>query len=307
MSGKIISIVNFKGGVGKTTLAVNVSACLAEQNKDKKVALIDLDPQSNSSIWMLKADRWTDFNRPEQIRNTAVSMFIGTVTKEAFLIPYTHQKSGEYLPNLFLLPASYPMIGLERKIIDRMANRRLKGNYSPGDEYLFLHDDAKVLREWFDYVFIDCPPNLYFGTLNAICHSDYILIPCVPDTLSTSGFNMLVDEIEKTIAVIVKRAKNYKPPKVLGVAITRLKTGTNEHNKGIDVIRARVEEFQKQNHLLINGKTKVFSEHPIREYMVHSEAVQDNLPLCFCAPKMSAYTDISNFTGELISAMEAQA
>lgn len=305
MSGKIISVVNFKGGVGKTTLAVNVGACLALEHRNKKIALIDLDPQSNASIWVLTPGVWQDYNKPDLVRKTAFSMFMGAVTQDAFAVPYKNPKA-EDMPNFFLLPASYLMISLERKIADRMASKRLSGTYKAGDEYLFLHDDGKVLREWFDYVIIDCPPNLYLGTLNAVCHSDYVLIPCVPDTLSTSGLTMLVTEMEERIAVLVKRNSNYKGPSVLGVAISRLKPGTNEHTKGMDIIRARIEERKSAEGNLITEKTVVFFEQPIREYVVHAEAVQDGLPLCFCAPKLSAYKDIENFTGAFLAAMGGQ-
>ena len=157
--GKIISLVNFKGGVGKTTLAVNVSACLAKEHR-KRVLLVDFDPQSNSSIWVLGPGRWNEVNRRDYVGKTASAMFRGTVKEDMFIQPYK-EPDGNWLPDLYLLPSSFHMILLEKAITDYCTKRKIDGKYKSGDEFLFLSSNAKNLREWFDYVLVDCPPNLY--------------------------------------------------------------------------------------------------------------------------------------------------
>ena len=75
MPGKIISLVNFKGGVGKTTLTVNLAACLAKEH-DKKVLIVDLDPQSNSSIWLMGPALWSELNSEDLFKKTTAAMFL---------------------------------------------------------------------------------------------------------------------------------------------------------------------------------------------------------------------------------------
>ncbi|MGO9121227.1 MAG: ParA family protein [Desulfomonilaceae bacterium] len=300
--GKLISLLNFKGGVGKTTLAVNVAACLAKDHT-KRVLLVDLDPQSNSSVWVMGPAKWAKRNKRENVSKTASAMFSGVVKQEAFLQPYDEQ-DGNWLPGFYLLPSSFHMILLEKAINDHCIKKKIDGKYKPGDEFLFLSENAKSLREWFDFVIVDCPPNLYYGTYNAIVQSDYILIPCVPDFLSTSGLKMMIYVVEKTVSQLVKDSRLTTTPVVLGVAVSRYKAGTNEHQGGIEKIQEIMSEFQGTHLNLVDGQTKVFADQPVREYMVHSEAVKDNLPLCLYADKTSAYTDIRSVTDAILSAIQ---
>jgi len=302
MSGKIISFINFKGGVGKTTLSVNVAACLAKEYH-KKVLLIDLDPQSNSSIWLLGPERWTKLNTRGSKKKTTLAMFMGNVKDDAFIAPFdTAPDADNYLPDLHLLPATFHMVRLEAAILQFANKRRLDGNYREGDEYFFLSDDVKVLKD-FDFTLIDCPPNLYFGTCNAVCYSDYLLIPCIPDSLSTSGLRLMIYELANTISPLVEQDRLKKTPSVLGVAITRFK-GTNEHQTGMNIIENMISDFRTESNPLVDNKTIVFRDQQIREYTDHSEAVKDSLPLCFYAPKTSAYRDIKAFTDAMLSTIK---
>ena len=135
MPGKIISLVNFKGGVGKTTLTVNVAACLAKEHGNK-VLIVDLDPQSNSSIWLLGPARWSSINKRENMKKTTAAMFYGTAKEDIFITPFADAMDN-FLPELYLCPASFHMINLESTILQFCNKRRLDGKYRDGDEISF--------------------------------------------------------------------------------------------------------------------------------------------------------------------------
>ncbi len=111
MPGKIISLVNFKGGVGKTTLTVNLAACLAKEH-DKKVLIVDLDPQSNSSIWLMGPALWSELNSEDIFRKTSAAMFLPDwpEREEHILQRPFLETTGNFLPNLYLSPASLKML-----------------------------------------------------------------------------------------------------------------------------------------------------------------------------------------------------
>jgi len=302
MPGKTISLVNFKGGVGKTTLTVNLAACLAKEH-DKKVLIVDLDPQSNSSIWLLGPARWSLLNSEENFMKTSAAMFYGRVEHERFITPFG-DATGSFLPDFYLSPASLYMLRLESAILRDCHKRKLDGVYREGDDFLYFAKAARLLRERFDFVLIDCPPNLYLGTCNALCHSDYILVPCIPDTLSTSGLKLMIHEMERTTIPLVNGKRLTRTPIIMGIAITKFRAVTIEHQSGLEIIERIVAEFSNGNSLLIDDQTLVFRDQPIKEYVAHAEAVQDSLPICFYAPGSQAYNDVKAFTQAFLTALE---
>ena len=93
-------------------------------------------------------------------------------------------------------------------------------------------------------------------------------------------------------------------PVVLGIAVTKFKAATNEHQNGLQILQMIISEFQNHDHLLVDAKTAVFSDQPIKEFVVHAEAVQDSLPLCFYAPGSQAYSDVRAFTQRFLKAIK---
>jgi chromosome partitioning protein len=302
MSGKILTMINFKGGVGKTTISVNLAGCLVKEH-NKRVLLIDFDPQSNSSIWLLGEPKWKLVNKRESIRKTATSLFTGEFTPDSILAPYT-DSTGNYLPDLFILPASYHMIRLEDAILQNCNKKKLDNKYRPGDEYRFLAKYVDELRRDFDFIIIDCPPNLYNVTRNSLCHSDYVAIPSIPDTLSTLGLKLMIHEMEKVVAPLVQSKSLEKTSSVLGVIISKFQAALKDQQAGIITIKAVISGFQKAGGLLVSKRTKVFEDQPVRAYTVHSEAVQNCKPLCLYKPNHPAYSDIKALTAVLLEAME---
>ena len=146
--GRIISIANQKGGVGKSTTAINLSACLAE--KKKKVLVIDMDPQGNTTSGF-----GIDKNR---IENTIYEVLIGEcVTKKAII--------KDVIKHLDILPSNVNLSGAEIELID-----------SEERSYI-LKNRLKNISRQYDYIIIDCPPSLSILTVNALTASDSVIVP----------------------------------------------------------------------------------------------------------------------------------
>ena len=147
--GKVISLINQKGGVGKTTTSINLSASLALLNK--KVLLIDLDPQCNATTGI-------GLNKGE-IDKSIYNVLNNTATIEESIIKTKYK-------NLYVLPASINLAGIDIEILDQSRNN---SNFVKAEQ-LKLHIDK--IKDKFDFIIIDCPPSLGIITNNEIKDSD---------------------------------------------------------------------------------------------------------------------------------------
>ncbi len=172
--GKIIAIANQKGGVGKTTTAVNLSAAIGAMGK--KTLLVDVDPQGNSSSGV-GIDR-------RQEKNTMYEVLIGECTGQEALVHTDFE-------NLDILPSSMDLAAAELELasVDHRESA-LKNALIP-------------LRENYDYIFIDCPPSLGLITTNALCAADTLLVPIQCEYYALEGLSQLMNTVRR-----VKRQYN---------------------------------------------------------------------------------------------------
>ncbi len=181
--GAVISFINMKGGVGKTTCAVNIAAYLAREHK-KRVLLVDLDPQTNASLSVMTEKRW---NKWQEDNGTMADILEvdskrrggdGVKLKDCII----HDVLDE-IPGLDLIPSHLKLTFLDLDLAAR-----------PGRERIFTRKLEKVKSDY-DIILCDCAPNLMTGTQNALYASDSFFIPMQPDFLSSIGLELLLDRL----------------------------------------------------------------------------------------------------------------
>ncbi|HSB12667.1 MAG TPA: ParA family protein [Blastocatellia bacterium] len=183
----IIAIANQKGGVGKTTTAINLSAALARAGK--RVLLIDLDPQANSSLTFLSQ---------EAIDLSIYELLTEDQTDSSEVIRTTA------VQGLDILPSRISLAKFESKLIGEF------------DAPFRLKDRMDGITAAYEYVVIDTPPTLGLITVNALVASDYLIVPIQPSYFALEGTDDLLDTVEKV------RARPNPNLKVMGVLITLL-------------------------------------------------------------------------------------
>ena len=166
--GKIIAVANQKGGVGKTTTAINLSACLAEAGK--KVLTIDLDPQGNMTSGL-----GVDKNEAE---NTVYELMLDECTiKESM--------EDTVVEGMKVIPSNVNLAGAEIELIElQRRENRLKAALAP-------------LRSQYDFLLIDCPPALGLLTLNALCAADSFIVPIQCEYYALEGLAQLMDTVRR--------------------------------------------------------------------------------------------------------------
>ena len=201
--GKIIAIANQKGGVGKTTTSINLSACLGELGK--KVLVIDLDPQGNCT---------SGFGiEKEQIQNTVYELILNKCSVKNSMMEV------EGIDNVTIIPSNVNLAGAEIELLE--FNEK---------EYI-LKNSIDYVKEDFDYIIIDCPPSLNMLTVNAMTTADSMLIPIQCEYYALEGIGQLITTIN-----LVQKRLNSKL-KIEGVVFTMYDGRTNLSKDVVDNVK----------------------------------------------------------------------
>lgn len=193
---KVIAITNQKGGVGKTTTAVNLSVGLARQGK--KVLLIDMDPQGSLTLSL-------GFRKPDDLYPTVSDVMKNIAENGEVAQDFPVQRNDE---GVFLMPANIELSGMEVRLVNEMSREQVLRSY------------VDSVRDQYDFILIDCMPSLGMLTLNALCAADSVIIPTQPEFLSAKG-------LEQLIGTIGRVKKRMNPGlKIDGILLTMVDTRT---------------------------------------------------------------------------------
>lgn len=205
--GRIIVVANQKGGVGKTTTAINLSACIAEQGK--KVLAIDIDPQGNTTSG-LGVDK-------NEVENTIYDLMIEECSLEECIVE-------DVWENLDVLPSNVDLSGAEIELMG-VENREF-----------ILREHIDKIREQYDFIIIDCPPSLNILTINAMTTADSVLVPIQCEYYALEGLSQLIHTVG-----LVRERLNRKLY-IEGIVFTMFDARTNLSLEVVENVKSNLSQ-----------------------------------------------------------------
>ncbi len=199
--GQVISIANQKGGVGKTTTAINVSTILAKRNK--KILLIDADPQGNAT---------SGVGLEKNVEKSVYDVLINDLSINEIILDTS-------IKNLRVCPANINLAGAEVELVSQMSREQR------------LKEKLDEVKEEYDFIFIDCPPSLGLVTLNAFTASDSVLIPVQCEYFALEGLGQLLNTVN-----LVKKHLN-RNLEIEGAVLTMYDMRTNLSNQVVKEVQ----------------------------------------------------------------------
>jgi chromosome partitioning protein len=276
-----ISFINYKGGVGKTSLIVNTAAALAKLGQ--RVLLFDLDTQSNASIWLLRLERWNKINSTGE--GAILSIFDPGQKhiRDLVIKDVVEDKNGEkVLPGLDLVPTTFNLVDLEAEY--------------EGDPkrppYCIFQQQLDEIEDDYDYILFDCPPNILKAAQCGVFSSHEIYLPVNPDALSLIGFTLLVEKLHKfhAISASFRSSGMGTPAQVQGLIFNSIKA-----NVDIEVpkmrMQLRLNQFRTAKRIAPGAK--IFNAQ-VRDATVVRRAVTLGLPVILVGQETEEIDTVAN-------------
>lgn len=230
---EIISVVNYKGGVGKTTLLANIATELA--NRGKRILIIDLDPQGSLTFSFLEPEVWIkEYKETKTIKNWFDDRLNNKTNKISNLVIQDLEVNKYVKEPIGLISSHLGLFNVGVELAAKLNGKRKRILSKKKLETLYLlKEGLSSINGKYDFVFLDCQPNFDIITQNAIVASDYYLIPTKFDYLSTLGVNTLKEHIDNLLMELNDSIREFNfngyniNPKLLGIIgnMTNLASG----------------------------------------------------------------------------------
>lgn len=226
MGAKVISFINLKGGVAKTTTTVGTATLLAGEF-GKKVLVVDLDAQTNCTTMLIGEEKWKEL---DDEGHTLATLFEDVINEtNNFNMDATLQKNVSHIANvsgLDLIPSSLKMIGIQDRLVTIP-----QGKFFSNNPTEIIKKAIKPIINNYDYVIIDCPPNMGLITLNGLRISDAYIIPTIPDVLSTYGIPQIISRVREFSDNIGEDIE------CLGIVATKVRGQSSLHSRTLDQLK----------------------------------------------------------------------
>ncbi len=218
---QVVSVINFKGGVGKTTTAVEIGSALAK-HYGRKTLLVDLDPQASATFYVMEQKSWLTWKDSkgstyDLFKNRDISFSMRNA-----IVPDVLQGKAPVI-GFDLLPSTPDLIDIDLGLTDFIS-------------YNILQRYLDQVRNDYDYIICDCPPNFNPVTKNSLWASDAYIIPTVPDFLSTYGIGLLQRSVNKLVNPNAQK-QQLKVPALGGIVLTRIRTNVTLHAAYCEQVR----------------------------------------------------------------------
>jgi chromosome partitioning protein len=272
---RFISFINFKGGVGKSTTAVETAASLAK-NYGKRVLLIDLDPQTNATFYLMDHAEWESWQQTNGSLKTLFDAYLAG-QGESFDVSRIIKKDllchgGTPLaPGFELLPSHLALVQIDIQL----AAKATVGE-SVFSSQAIIRQALQHVQDQYDYIIFDCPPNFNLVTQNGLFASDGYVIPAIPDYLSTLGINLIQGEVnrfsERIRNALAMFGGTFTGPQLKGIIFTRVRLRSRAPLRFIDLHERRIHEVVRTN-------PDVVFKNFISEAVRFAEAPERQLPV----------------------------
>nr|MDO8081711.1 AAA family ATPase [Candidatus Freyarchaeota archaeon] len=287
---KVVSFINYKGGVGKSTTAYHIGCALA-LDQGMNILLVDVDPQTNLTFLCATPERWEDFKKKNGTLESLYRAYLDNKPFDIKNIVWQEpiEKAGmKVVKGLNLIPSDVELLGID---LDLQTKTSPSNDLSSvADHYVkqrtILRDKLNFIRDEYDYILIDCPPNLYLVTQNALAASDCYVVTALPDHLSTIGLSILEKRVRKLNKDLKNAAeiasRDVSTPELGGIIFVRVRLG------GTAIINVHDRKMREVSGIYTN---KTFDNYTT-EGIGYSEAAENALPVFLLGgsnPKRVAY------------------
>lgn len=287
---KVVSIINYKGGVGKTTITSNLAAGLSQEGY--KVLAIDLDPQSNLTFSFVGIDEWKD----KYSRNKTIMNWFKEDNKEMQFKNLIVKPQSSRIENINLICSHIGLINTDLGLASRIngtTNRQQRSNFI--NTHNILKEGLEELRnDNYDIVLIDCPPSFNLITRNALVASDFYVVPVKLDYLSTLGLEELnrhINELESDYNSNIENTDDSMNLQLMGVIFNMVSIQKNQ------LISSEKETKENLSKLNVMTFKSMLRENKI----MYSSASKEGVPAIMQKVSGDTYTNVKQELNSLVS------